>query len=127
PGVPGSAQAEIERPSCPASSLVGTLDVGAGVGQQPFYIKANAYLAGPYKGAPLSLAFVAPAKAGPFDFGNVVVRARLDVDPTTTQVHVVSDALPHILEGVPLRVKDIRIAMNREHFIQNPTSCDEMA
>jgi hypothetical protein len=127
PAAPGTAQAEIDHSSCPASSLVGRLDVGAGVGQQPFYIKANAYLAGPYKGAPLSLAFVAPAKAGPFDFGNVVVRARLDVDPTTTQVHVVSDELPHILEGVPLRVKDIRIAMNREHFIQNPTSCDEMA
>jgi hypothetical protein len=70
------------------------------------------------------LVFVAAAKAGPFDFGNVVVRAKLVIDPETTQVHVVSDPIPHILEGVPLRVQDIRIQMNRPDFVLNPTSCD---
>ncbi len=127
PTAPGTGQTEIAHPSCPASSLVGNLDIGAGVGQLPYYVNARAYLAGPYKGSPLSLVFVTPAVAGPFDFGNVVVRARLVVDPETTQVHVVSDELPHIFEGVPLRIKDVRIEMNRPNFVQNPTNCDRMS
>jgi hypothetical protein len=127
PTAPGTAQPEIERPTCPASSRVGSLNIGAGVGSAPYYTTAQAYLSGPYKGSPLSLTFVAAAKAGPFDFGNVIVRAKLVIDPITTQVKVVSDPVPHTLEGVPLRVQDVRIKMDRPNFVQNPTSCDPMS
>jgi hypothetical protein len=127
PTAPGTAQAELERPTCPASSHIGTVNIGAGVGQDPYYTTAQAYLSGPYKGSPLSFTFVAAAKAGPFDFGNVIVRAKLVIDPVTTQVKVVSDPVPHIFEGVPLRVQDVRIQMNRPDFIRNPTSCDPMS
>jgi hypothetical protein len=127
PTAPGTAQAELERPTCPASSRVGLVNIGAGVGQAPYYTTAQAYLSGPYKGSPLSFTFVAAAKAGPFDFGNVIVRAKLVIDPVTTQVKVVSDPVPHILEGVPLRVQDVRIQMDRPRFVQNPTSCDRMS
>ena len=45
------------------------------------------YLAGPYKGAPLSLAVVTPAVSGPYDLGNVVVRVRRSTStPSTAQV-----------------------------------------
>ena len=47
----------------------------------------HAYLAGPYKGAPLSLEIITPAIAGPFDLGVVVVRTALRVDPLTTADH----------------------------------------
>ena len=63
------------RPARPRSE-VGTVNVGAGAGPTPFYVTGHAYLAGPYKGAPLSLAIVTPAVAGPFDLGTVVVRDR---------------------------------------------------
>ncbi len=66
---------EQASPSCPVASQVGTLTTGAGPGSNPYYVNGNAYLAGPYKGAPLSLMFITPAVAGPFDLGSVVVRA----------------------------------------------------
>ena len=78
------------------------------------------YLAGPYKGAPLSLVVVVPAVSGPYDLGNVVVRAALDVDPVTAQVTTVSDPLPQILEGIPLRIRSIQVNLDRPELHAQP-------
>ena len=117
--------AELASPSCPASSEVGTVTVGAGAGLEPFYATGRAYLAGPYKGAPLSLAVITPAVAGPFDLGTVVIRNALQVNPETTQITAVSDEIPHILQGIPLDVRSIALSMNRPNFTLNPTSCEK--
>ena len=123
----GAGSAEIASPSCPAASQVGTVTVGAGAGADPFFTdKGRAYLAGPYKGAPLSLAVLAPAVAGPFDLGSVVVRNALRIDPESAQITAVSDPFPTILHGVPLDLRDVRVELNRPHFTLNPTSCNEM-
>jgi hypothetical protein len=123
---PGQGAGQIASPSCPAASQVGTVTVGAGAGSSPVYVSTGkAYLAGPYKGAPLSMAIVTPAVTGPFDLGNVVVRAALHVDPATAQIRVVSDPLPTILHGIPLDLRDIQVSIDRPGFTLNPTSCDE--
>ncbi len=124
----GTAAPQISNPSCPAASQIGTVTVGAGAGSNPFYLDtAKAYLAGPYKGAPLSLAVVAPVKAGPFDLGNQVVRNALAVDPVSAQVSAKSDPLPQILHGVPLDIRDVRVDLDKARFTLNPTSCDPTA
>lgn len=87
----------------------------------------NAYLAGPYKGAPLSLVIITPAVAGPFDLGTVVVRAALQVDPETAQIHVVSDPFPRVLDGIPLDIRSIAVRVDRNQFTINPTSCEVMS
>jgi hypothetical protein len=118
---------EQESPSCPSSSEVGTIDVGAGAGPAPYFVQGRVYLAGPYKGAPFSLAIVTPAVAGPFDLGTVVVRAALYINPETTQVTVKSDPLPTILDGIPLDVKTIVVKVGRPEFTLNPTNCEKMS
>jgi hypothetical protein len=122
-----SGKAEQANPSCPATSQVGTVNVGVGAGPDPYYVGGKVYLAGTYKSAPLSLAIVTPATAGPFDLGTVVVRAAAYLDPTDAHLHVVSDPLPHILAGIPLDLRDVRVAVDRPHFTNNPTYCDPMA
>jgi hypothetical protein len=117
---------EAETPICPAASMLGKVVVGAGAGA-PFHVKGTAYLAGPYKGAPLSLAIVTPAVAGPFDLGTVVVRTALQVDPKTAQITATSDEIPHILQGIPLAIRSIAVELDRPGFTLNPTSCDEMS
>jgi uncharacterized repeat protein (TIGR01451 family) len=124
---PNQGAAEQADPSCPASSEVGVVTVGAGAGPTPYYTQAHAYLAGPYKGAPLSLAIIAPAVAGPFDLGTVVSRAAIFLDPTTAQGRVVSDPLPTIIDGIPLDVRSIAMKVSRPDFTLNPTSCAEKA
>ncbi len=124
PRAEGTGAAEVATPACPAASQVGTVSVGAGAGSSPFYVNTGrAYLAGPYKGAPLSLAIVAPALAGPFDLGNVVVRVALRVDPETTRITAVSDPLPTILSGIPLDLRSVAVSIDRTDFLRNPTSC----
>jgi hypothetical protein len=119
-------RAELASPSCPASSQVGTVLGGAGVGSQLTYASGALYLAGPVDGAPLSVVAIVPAVAGPFDVGTIVVRQALRVDPRTAEVRVddVSDAIPHILAGIPLKVRDIRVAADRPQFTLNPTRCE---
>jgi len=119
--------AEQSSPACPASSQVGSVIAGAGAGTHPVYVGGKAYLAGPYKGAPLSLVVVIPALSGPYDLGVVTVRAALEVDPETARVTAVSDPLPRMLDGVPLRTRFIRIALDRQGFALNPTNCDPLA
>lgn len=122
-----SGRAEQAAPSCPAASRVGGVAVAAGAGPQPYHVAGTVYLAGPYRGAPLSLAIVTPAVAGPFDLGTVVVRTALDIDPVTARANAVSDPIPMILEGVPLDVRSISLNLDRPQFTLNPTSCDPMA
>jgi hypothetical protein len=120
---------ELADPSCPASSRIGHTDVGAGVGSVLTWVDGEVYLAGPYLDAPLSVAAITPAVAGPFDVGVVVTRLGLTVDPETAEVSVdpdSSDPIPHILRGIPLKIREIRVKMDREQFILNPTSCDEL-
>jgi hypothetical protein len=122
-----SGAGELASPACPAASQVGNVQAGAGAGPFPYYAAGKAYLAGPYKGAPLSIAIVTPAVAGPFDLGNVVVRNALHVDPASAQVTVKSDPIPTILHGLLLDVRDIRVNIDRPGFTAAPTNCEPMS
>ena len=125
-----SGEAELASPSCPLGSQIGTLAAGAGVGSELTYVKGRIYLAGPYNGAPLSVVEIVPAVAGPFDVGDVVVRQALAIDPRTGQARIDgerSDPIPHILAGIPLRVRDIHAPCDRSEFTLNPTSCEPAA
>ncbi|HST55412.1 MAG TPA: hypothetical protein VLJ42_05900 [Solirubrobacteraceae bacterium] len=119
--------------NCPAASLVGHVTVASGNGSTPVFIpqpgKASTavYFAGPYKGAPFSLSIVVPAQAGPYDLGTVVVRAALRVDPHDGHVTVDSDPIPTVLQGVPLDVQMLNVAVDRPGFMVSPTSCSPMA
>lgn len=122
----GEGALEQSNPSCPTGSEVGTVHVGVGSGS-PFVVGGRAYFAGPYEGAPFSLVIVTPAIAGPFDLGTIVVRAALDINPTTAQVTVKSDPFPTILDGIPLDVRTLAVEISRSDFMLNPTSCEVMA
>ncbi len=119
-----SGKAELASPSCPSGSQIGTATVGAGAGSNPYFATGKLYLAGPYKGAPLSVVAITPAVAGPFDLGDVVVRSAIYLNPTTARITAKTDPLPHILEGVPLRIRDIRVNLDRSNFSLNPTNCE---
>ena len=119
--------AEKANPSCPSSSRVGSALTGTGTGQLLTYVPGVIYLAGPYRGARLSVATVVPAQVGPFDVGTIVVRSALRIDSDDAQVHVDPVPIPYIRQGVALHVRDIRVILDRPDFTLNPTSCDPMS
>jgi hypothetical protein len=122
---------------CPPASVLGTTTIGVGPGEDPFYLPEQGrpanevYLTGPYAGAPFGLSIVVPAIAGPFDLGEVVMRAKVEVDPRTAQLTIASDpvvgGIPIIKQGIPLDIRTLNITIGgmggKSNFIFNPTSC----
>jgi len=125
--VANSGKAEKASPSCSSESLLGSATTEAGTGSNPYKITGKVYLAGPYKGAPLSLVTVTPAVAGPYDLGTVVVRVALNVEPETAQIHAVSDVIPDVFGGVKLDLRSINLDIDRSKFMLNPTNCAAQA
>ncbi len=122
-----SGASQAARSSCPAKSEVGTATVQAGTAATPLSITGRVFLSGPYHGAPLSLAVITPATAGPFDLGTVVVRVALFVDPESAQVTAVSDPIPDVFGGSQLSIRQVAIDLSKEEFTLNPTSCGKLA
>jgi len=149
-GVPQCAPAAADAGTCAAATQVGTTTISTGAGESPLWIPrpggepTAVYLAGPYAGAPLSLSVLVPAKVGPFDFGKVVTRVALFIDPADAHVtaelkqsrlyepdgslsQVIDGALPGVVKGIPLDVQTINVLIDRPGFSQNPTNCSPMA
>jgi hypothetical protein len=133
--VPLCGEAQANAGTCPASSQVGTVEAGAGPGPNPLFVPGKIYLTGPYKGGPYGLSVVVPADPGPFNFGLVVVRQSIRIDPTDAHVIVVSDPFPTILDpvgangqttGIPIKLRRVDFNVNRPGFTFNPTNCDKL-
>ncbi len=125
-GVPLCGEPQASLGTCGSASQIGSMTVAAGPGSHPFYEKGEIYLTGPYKGSPFGLSIVVPTVAGPFNLGNIVVRARIDVDPHTTALTVTSDPFPQVIDGIPLRLRTANVTIDRPGFIFNPTNCAQL-
>lgn len=118
-----SGAAEKANPVCPDKSQVGVASIAAGTGPSPLHVDGKAYLAGPYQGAPVSMAFITPGVAGPFDLGNVVVRVPLFVDSETARIHPKTDQIPDVFGGTKLDIRSIAVNVNKKKFTLNGTNC----
>ena len=122
-----SGFAETEHPSCPAASEIGHTIAGYGLGPVLTYAPGRLYLAGPFHGSTFSVVAIDAATVGPFDLGTVIVRSAIEVDPQTAQVSIDSagsDPIPHIIDGIPIHLRDIRVYISRHELTINPTSCE---
>jgi hypothetical protein len=119
-----SGKAQQAGSSCPSASEIGVTSTQAGSGSAPLKIAGKAFLAGPYKGAPLSLVVITPGVAGPYDIGTVVVRVALNVNPSTAQINAVSDPIPNVFGGVKLDLRSIDVDIEKSQFMRNPTNCE---
>jgi Domain of unknown function DUF11 len=127
-GVERCPEPQANQGTCGQGSLIGHTTVAAGSGSDPYWVQGGqVFLTGPYKGAPFGLSVVVPAVAGPFNLGNVVVRAAIGVDPHTAQITVSSDPLPTILQGIRLDVRTVNVNIDRAGFMFNPTSCEPLS
>jgi hypothetical protein len=111
--------------ACPRGTEIGQTNVLSGPGAAPLALSGRVYLTGPYKDAPFGLSIVVPTagQAGPFDLGDVVVRAGIYVDRTDAHATVKSDPLPTIIQGIPLRLRQVSVTIDRSGFMFNPTNC----
>ena len=130
-------EAQANAGTCGPASQIGETTVSVGLGNEPYTVTGGrVYITGPYRGAPFGLSIVNPANAGPFHLGNVIVRAKIEVNPTTAELTISSDnegpyKIPPIIDGIPLEIKHVNVTINgvggNNKFTFNPTSCAPMA
>lgn len=116
-------EAAVAKTGCGPGSDVGDAFAELGPGATPARLDGDIFLTGPYRRAPFGVAIVFKAAIGPFDLGTFTVRGALRVDPLSGRVTVVTDALPSIVEGMPIRFQTLGLDFDRAGFIRNPTSC----
>jgi hypothetical protein len=132
-GVTLCPEAQADTGACPENSKIGQSTVSVGLGSDPFTVTGGkVFLTESYKGAPFGLSILTPAIAGPFNLGNVVVRAKVEVDPHAAALTVTTDEsgpyqIPHILDGIPLPIRHVNVDVDRPGFTFNPTSCARLA
>jgi hypothetical protein len=112
--------------ACSSASLIGTASVAVGSGGEPYGFGGPVYLTGPYNGAPYGLSIPIEAAAGPFDLGPVVTRASINVDTYSGRI-LVTSTLPQIVKGIPLRLRNLTVLVDRHDFLFNPSSCDRLS
>jgi hypothetical protein len=126
-------EAQANAGTCGPESEIGETIVSVGLGGNPYSVKGGkVFITEGYDRAPYGLSIVNPAKAGPFDLGQVVVRAKIEVDPITAALTITSDntgpyKIPTILDGIPLQIKHVNVTINRPGFTFNPTNCNPMS
>jgi hypothetical protein len=142
--VPLCPEAQASTGTCGEASKIGETTVSVGLGESPYTVTGGkVYITGPYHGAPYGLVIEEPAKAGPFDLENtkahhpacdcLMVRAKIEVNPLTAALTVTAnsggeeDAIPTILEGIPLQIKHVNVTIAREGFTFNPTDCNPLS
>jgi hypothetical protein len=121
--VPRCPMAVATAMACPAASRIGSLAVEAGAGANPFPLAGDVHLTGAYRDASMGVALTLRALAGPLDLGTVVVPGTLRMDPLDGHLTIAIDPLPTILDGVPLRLRTLRVDIDRPDFLINPTAC----
>jgi hypothetical protein len=125
-------EAQANAGTCGPENLIGHTTVSVGVGGNPYSVTGGeVFITEGYKGAPYGLSIVNPAKAGPFDLGKVIVRARIEVDPITAVLTITTDTtgpykIPTILDGIPLQIQHVNVEIDRPGFTFNPTNCSQL-
>jgi hypothetical protein len=126
PAVPLCPEPQATLGTCSSTSQIGTAITTVGSGPTPVQFSGPVYLTGPTGGAPFGMTTVINAAIGPFSLGNVVVRSRIEVNQFTARV-TVSGEVPTIHAGIPLRMKTLTVAINRQGFLVNPTNCGALS
>jgi hypothetical protein len=128
--VPLCEEPQAAAGTCSASSQIGHSTVASGPGPYPLTIpqpgdpESPIYLTGPYEGAPFGLTIVTHVLAGPFNLGDVITRAKIEINPYTTQITITTDPLPQVIDGVPTDLREVDAVIDRGDFMINPTNCD---
>jgi hypothetical protein len=125
---------QASKGECGPESLIGEATTAVGAGPEPYWVHGgDVYLTGPYNNGPFGLTIVVPTTAGPFTLignggaGREIIRSSIRVNPTTSQITVLSDPLPTIIQGIPLHIKTVDVTINRPRFMINPTNCNPLS
>jgi hypothetical protein len=126
-GVLPCEEPQTSQGKCPVASEVGTVAATAGLGSYPIALGGPIYLTGPYGSSSQGLSIVLPISPGPLELGTVIVRAGIEVNPSTGRLILTSGQLPRIVDGVPLHLDELLLQLDRGEFRIEGDSCESLA
>ncbi|HEY3185861.1 MAG TPA: hypothetical protein VGJ70_00210, partial [Solirubrobacteraceae bacterium] len=129
--VPMCPRDQARAGTCGDESRIGSVDVVVGNGGAPAHTPGKVFFSEPGGDGELArITIVVPARVGPFDLGTTIVNelavklrqngASLGID------NVGVDRLPTMLSGIPVRVRQINLTIDRPDFLRNPLTCDAL-
>jgi hypothetical protein len=132
--VPLCTRAQVaDNGNCPADSQIGTVETVVGNGGDPLHQTGKVYLSEPVTNAAddrpelARITTVVRAAVGPFDLGTVVNELALKLRQSDGHIGVDNlgvDKLPTIMAGIPIRIRQLNLTIDRAGFIRNPLTCD---
>jgi hypothetical protein len=132
--VPLCTRAQVaDTGNCPSDSQIGTVETVVGNGGDPLHQTGKVYLSEPVTNAAddrpelARITTVVHAAVGPFDLGTVVNELALKLRQSDGHIGVDNlgvDKLPTILSGIPIRVRELNLKIDRPGFLRNPLTCD---
>jgi hypothetical protein len=126
--VPMCPRADARAGACGEASRIGSVDVVVGNGGSPAHTPGRVYFSEPGgEGELARITIVVPARVGPYDLGTTIVNelaVKLRQNGGSLGLDNVGvDRLPTMLAGVPIRVRQIRLTIDRPNFLRNPLTC----
>ncbi|HEY3019732.1 MAG TPA: hypothetical protein VGJ32_06045, partial [Solirubrobacteraceae bacterium] len=127
--VPMCPRDQARAGTCSDESRIGSVDVAVGNGGSPAHTPGSVFFSQPGGDGELArITIVVPARVGPYDLGTTIVNelavklrqngAQLGID------NVGVDKLPTMLAGIPIRLRQISLKIDRANFLRNPLTCD---
>jgi hypothetical protein len=120
-GIPVCPLAAAQAASCDATSLLGSVTAVVGFDNEKVTLSGDIHLTQGTGGAIAGLAIALPAVVGPFNLGTSVTIANISVGPDGSISQTA--ALPTIIGGIPVSLRQLSLTLNRPGFITNATSC----
>lgn len=122
-GVPECPQDVAARGACDPSTRVGTVTAYAGVGSAPYKITGTVYLTARSEGAVAGISIHVPVVLGGVDLGSLDVPGRIEIRADDLGLRIRAD-VPERFRGLPLDLQRLDVALDRQGFPLNPTSCN---
>src|SRR3954451_22796103 len=126
--IPLCARDRARAGTCGPESRIGSVDVVVGNGGSPAHTPGSVFFSAPAAPGELArITIVVPARVGPFDLGTTIVNelaVKLRQNGGSLGLdNVGADRLPTMLAGIPIRVRQISLRIDRPAFLRNPLTC----
>jgi hypothetical protein len=109
--------------TCASNTQIGTVTVQAGSGPLPISLKGNVYLGTGTSTAVARIWLDIPVRVGPIDLGVFTLANALTLGKSDGRVHVTA-SIPPAFRGFPLGLRELKLTIDRDGFLQNPSGCD---
>ncbi|MFY9488633.1 MAG: hypothetical protein WAP35_08070 [Solirubrobacterales bacterium] len=136
---PACAQVDADAGNCATDSLVGSVILDVGSGDDSFRLTGSINNTVAPSNRPAKFTVTAAVVVGPFDLGKVIVPVDVNLNPNDYSLEATTGDMPQRFEGVPVRIRQMQIVLrgiadqgtlataDDVPFMSNPRSCGPAA